>query len=81
MGAISENYGFEKAVIRMVNAGCNIIAISNNSPLGYDEDLPYKTFDIIYNAVKRGEISAEKITESYELIYKLKKQYLFDKGQ
>lgn len=81
MKAITANYGFEEAVIRMVNAGCNILAISNNSTSEYDENLPYKTLNVIYNAVKGGKIPREKITESYNRIYNLKKHYLLDAAQ
>ena len=72
MGAITANYGFEEAVVRMVNAGCNMIIISNNSQAEYDENLPYQTVDIIYNAVKEGKIPIEKITDSFNRIQRLK---------
>ena len=75
MNAIAENYGFEEAVIRAINAGCDILVISNNSTSIYDEQLPYKTINTIYKAVKDGKISIEKIYESYTRIMKLKKQY------
>ena len=75
MNAIASNYGFEEAVIRAINAGCDILVISNNSTSVYDDQLPYKTIDVINNAVKEGKISLEKINASYDRIIKLKKQF------
>jgi len=75
MNAIASNYGFEEAVTRAINAGCDILIISNNSTSLYDEQLPYKTIDIIYKAVKDEKISRKTINESYDRIMKLKRQY------
>jgi len=74
MGAITENYGFSEAVIRAVNAGCNILAISNNGKT-YDEDTVYKAFKVIFNAVKSGKIPMHKINDSYTKILYLKKKF------
>jgi len=75
MNAIASNYGFEEAVTRAINAGCDILIISNNSTSLYDEQLPYKTIDVIYKAVKDRKISRKTISESYDRIMKLKRQY------
>jgi beta-N-acetylhexosaminidase len=75
MNAIVDNYGFEETIIKAVNSGCDILLISNNSISGYDEQLPYKARDIIYEAVKSGKIPLETITESYNRIYNLKKKF------
>jgi len=75
MNAIAGNYGFEDAIIKAINAGCDIVAISNNSSSGYDERLPYKTLDVIYRAVKEGKIPLERIVKSYNRIYDLKRQF------
>jgi len=72
MGAITSNYGFEEAIVLAVNAGCDILVVSNNGSTGYDEDMPYKVRDAIYNAVKSGKISRERIAESYSRISFLK---------
>ena len=74
MGAIRENYGFSEALIRTINAGCNILAISNNSET-YDKDIAYKALDIIFDAVKSGKISMDKINNSFAKIINLKKKY------
>lgn len=75
MGAITQNYGLKEAVILAVNAGCNILIASNNTDAGYDKNISYKIRDIIFNAVKNGEIQREKINESYNLIINLKKKF------
>ena len=71
MGAITEYYGFEDALIRAVNAGCDLLIISNNGKV-YDEQAPYKARDIIFSAVKNNEIPGERITESFNRVQNLK---------
>ena len=75
MAAISNNYKLDEAIITAVNAGNDIIYFFNNSPNGYDKDIAYKVRDIIFNAVKEGEIEEKRITESYNLILSIKKQF------
>jgi len=75
MNAIVDNYGFKEAVVKAVNAGCDILLISNNGISEYDEQLPYKVRDIIYEAVKSGYISQKTTMESYDRIYNLKKKF------
>lgn len=74
MGAIAEYYDFDKAIIRAINAGCDIILISNNIDV-YDESMPYRARDIIFEAVKEGAISVDSIVESSDRIYALKKKF------
>ncbi|MDD5639964.1 MAG: beta-N-acetylhexosaminidase [Candidatus Pacebacteria bacterium] len=74
MGAITEHYGEEKAAVKAINAGCDMLIISNNIKI-YDETAPSKTIDAIYQAVVSGEIDEKKIYESYNRIQKLKKTY------
>ena len=74
MGAITEHYGFDDAIIRAINAGCDLLIISNNGKI-YDEKAVYNARDIIFQAVKQGKISRERITESYSRILILKKQF------
>ena len=75
MNAITSQYGFEEALIRAINAGCDILILSNNGQAEYDENLAYKARDIIYKAVKDGKIPLKKIINSYGRIYNLKKQF------
>lgn len=74
MGAIVDNFGFEKAIIQAINAGCDLLIISNNGR-DYDEKIPYKARDIILEAVKNGLIKEERIDESFQRIMELKKGY------
>ncbi len=71
MGAIVDNYGFEDAIVRAINAGCDILIFSNNGG-EYDESIPRRARDIILQAVLDGRISQERINESYERIAALK---------
>jgi len=71
MGAITKHYGFEEALIRAINAGCNLLIISNNGS-EYNEQAPYNAVEIIFNAVKSGQISEEKINFSLQKIQNLK---------
>jgi len=74
MGAIVDNFGFEKAIIQAINAGCDLLIISNNVR-SYDPEIPYKARDIILKAVKEGAIKKERIDESFQRIIDLKKKY------
>jgi beta-N-acetylhexosaminidase len=75
MEAITNYYGIEEAIIKAINSGGDIVLFSNNSPLGFDEELPYKVQGIIYQAVKNGKIPEERIIESSNRIYNLKKEF------
>lgn len=75
MAAISGSYKLDEAVIMAVNAGDDIIYFFNNSPGGYDKDIAYKVRDIIFKAVKENKIEEKRITESYNRILSLKKQF------
>lgn len=75
MASIAENYGLEEAVIRAINAGCDIILLSNNSTSQYNEQMPYEARDIILKAVNDGRISTTRILEAFSRINNLKKQF------
>lgn len=74
MGAIVDHYGYEEALVRAINAGCDMLIISNNGTT-YDEEDYYKAVDIISDAVESGEIDKETVDDSYERIIKLKEEY------
>ncbi len=74
MGAITEYYGFAESIILAINAGCDLLIISNNNKI-YDETAPYRAQEIIFEAVKSGKISIDRILESSDRIYNLKKQF------
>lgn len=75
MEAITQYYGMEEAVIKAINSGCDILLFSNNSSAGFDEELPYKIQNIIYQAIEKGKISKERIIEASNRIYNLKRQF------
>jgi beta-N-acetylhexosaminidase len=74
MGAITSQFGFEDAIIKAVNAGCNLLIFSNNSS-GYDCDIARKAAEAIEEAVNEGKITPDKITDSYNKIKELKDKY------
>ena len=71
MGAITEHYGFEDALIRAINAGCDLLIISNNGKI-YNEQAPHKARDIIFQAVKDNKIPRDTIIQSFIRIQALK---------
>ena len=64
MEAIVNHYTLSEAVIRAINAGCDMLILGNNSPSGYFPGRPNEVIDIIVNAVLTGEISRERLDES-----------------
>ncbi len=78
MKAISDNFGLKESIIKSINAGCNIILISNNVNI-YDPNLPYKVYQIIVDAIENKDISKERIRESLFKIETLKRAYFMVK--
>ncbi len=74
MGAITEYFGFADSIILAINAGCDMLIISNNNST-YDETAPREVQEIIFNAVKSGEISQDLIIEASDRIKNLKKKF------
>jgi len=74
MGAITEYYGFAESIILAINAGCDMLIISNNNQT-YNEQAPYDAQKIIFDAVKNGKITTDRILEANRRILTLKKQY------
>jgi len=75
MGAIVDHYGFGEGLIMAINAGCDLLILSNNGSEEYNEMTPYEAVDIIFNAVKENLISEEQINQSYNRIQSLKESY------
>ncbi len=74
MGAISQHFGFKEALVQAVLAGCDILAIANNSQV-YDEKAAAKAHSILKQAVLENHIPPARISASYTRIMKLKKKY------
>jgi len=75
MNAIVDNYGFEEAIIKAINSGCNILIFSNNNQI-YDEDIAIKAIDIIEKAINNNIIDMQTIENSYQKIQELKNHNL-----
>ena len=72
MGAITDHYGLEQAIELSINAGLDILIFANN--LTYDELIAERAVNIILSLVSRGQISEERINESYLRIKDLKQR-------
>jgi len=71
MKAITEFYGLDAAVRLAIDAGADILLFGNN--LVYDEDIVPKVHTLIREMVDRGDITPERIRQSYERIMRLKR--------
>ena len=74
MGAIATYFGFEEAIVRAINAGCDLLIFSNNNQ-EYDDDIAQKAVEVIKKAIKEGKIAEEEISSSYNRIKELKEKY------
>lgn len=72
MGAIRRHYGYEDAVLAAVDAGVDILAISNN--VTFEEDIVSRTVEILRQAVESGRIGRARIEQSYARIQRLKQR-------
>lgn len=75
MGAIIDNFGSAEAIIKAINAGCNLLILSNNNDQPYNENIAEEAVSVIKKAIKEGKISEEKINDSYNKIIELKEKY------
>ncbi|MEI6510295.1 MAG: glycoside hydrolase family 3 protein [bacterium] len=74
MGAITQNFGFEEALVRAVNAGCDLLILSNNDSL-YDDNAAYRAVEAIYQAVQSGKIPSARIWQASERLRVLKEAF------
>jgi len=72
MRAISQYYDFGSAIQQAIEAGVDMIAISNNS--GYQAGIATRASSVIRELVDKGTISAERIDQSYQRIMRLKER-------
>jgi beta-N-acetylhexosaminidase len=71
MSAITANYSPETALEMAINAGVDILCISNNGA-EYDPLLAERTLDAIYKLTAEGKITEARIDESYRRIMAVK---------
>jgi beta-N-acetylhexosaminidase len=79
MHAITKNYGLEETIKLAILAGVDIMTFSNNIS-GSDERTVDKVHEIIKDFVRKGEISPERIDQSYRRIMHLKKQIIMSEA-
>ncbi|MDR1930113.1 MAG: hypothetical protein LBQ44_05720 [Treponema sp.] len=70
MGAITANYTLKAALERAINAGVDLLCISNNGGI-YDPRLAERTINAVYDLVPE-KISEQRIEESYRRIMAVK---------
>lgn len=73
MHAITKHYGLEEAIKLAILAGVDIMTFSNNIA-GSDQRTVDKVHAVIRGMVQKGEISRQRIDESFRRIMKLKAQ-------
>lgn len=70
MAAVRKHTSFEERLVQAVRAGNDILLLSNTAK--YTPDLPERAIGVLRGAIKRGEISLERIRASYQRITALK---------
>jgi beta-N-acetylhexosaminidase len=71
MGAITQEYGFEEAIRLAVLAGNDILVLGNNLDT-FDPEVGARAFGVVRGLVDAGNVSSERIGESYGRIMALK---------
>ena len=77
MQAISKHFGLEESIKMAIQGGVDIMTFSNNIQETEDRTVD-KVHSIIYKMVESGEISRQRIDESYRRIMALKKRLSVD---
>lgn len=75
MGAIINNYSYETAVEKAINAGVDILVVANDKI--YDSDVAPKTIEMLLKMVESGRIGRERIDEACGRAMALKERYLY----
>ena len=76
MEAITKQYGLDESIKMAILAGVDILCFANNVP-GSQKVSPQRIFSVIKEAIKNGEITPQRINESYQRITRLKKEAIF----
>lgn len=74
MKAIRTQYGLKETIKMSIQAGVDILSFANNSI--FDAEIAAKAHGIIIELIEEGEISEERVDESYRRIMELKRKYL-----
>ncbi len=70
--AIRSFYGLETSIKRAISAGVDVIVFGNNSV--YQPDIVPQAIGIIKNLIDQGEITEERIDESYHRVLRAKQK-------
>lgn len=73
MKAITDNFGRKNALVLAINAGIDVLVLSNNIS-EYNSESYFEARKIIYDAVISGKISEERIDQAYNKIIKVKSE-------
>jgi beta-N-acetylhexosaminidase len=74
MESIRVNYQFAEALEKTINAGVDLLCLSNNGSR-YDPDLAQNALTAVYKLVKEGKIQPKRIEESWKRIMALKRTF------
>lgn len=72
MGAIAGQYSLEKTIRMALEAGADLLCLSNNGGHGYDPDIVPKVVKIIKKLVADGTVNLDRIQQSALRVRKLK---------
>ena len=75
MGAIVNEYTLEQTVRMALDAGADLLCLSNNGGYGYDPEIVPKVVKIIKKLVDDGTVSPERIHQSAERVRALKRRF------
>lgn len=70
MKAISDKFGFEKAIEKAIHAGVDILLFGNNCD--FDADIAEKAINVVFQLVDNGAIPESRIDESINRIEQFK---------
>lgn len=71
MGAIVQQYSFEKAIRMAVLAGADLLCLSNNGS-NYDEKIVPRVVKVIRQMVEEGTVTEERIRQSADRVRKVR---------
>ena len=75
MGAIRKTYSLEDAAVRSLQAGNDLLLMSNS--LDYDPDLPDRVVDWVFGAIKDHRLEVARLRDAYERVVRLKRRFAF----
>ncbi len=74
MDAMVKYYSFDDVLVKAIDAGADLLCLSNNGRDTYDANVAQRAVESIYKAVKAGKITPARIDESYRRLQLLKQQ-------